>query len=74
VSIAGKERWNRLKNRSVQLKRRSRCINSLNKLIQEVHSYDVPEILATEIVGGLQSYEDWITQETEGQEKTRIEG
>ncbi len=28
------------------------------KAIQEVHSYDVPEILATEIVEGLQSY-DW---------------
>ena len=50
-------------------KTQKQLYSQLEQAIQEVHSYDVPEILATEIVEGLQSYEDWITQETEGQEK-----
>ncbi len=55
-------------------KTQKQLYSQLEQAIQEIHTYDVPEILATEVVEGLQSYEDWITQETEGQEKTRIEG
>jgi len=42
----------------------------LEQAIKEAHSYDVPEILATEIVEGIQSYENWITEETSRQEAT----
>lgn len=49
-------------------KTQKKLYRELEAAIKEVHTYDVPEILATEIVEGIQSYEDWITQETSKQE------
>lgn len=34
--------------------------------VKAVHPYEVPEIIALPIVMGLQSYVDWIGEETEG--------
>jgi len=49
-------------------KTQKKLYRELETAIKEVHTYDVPEILATEIVEGIRSYEDWITQETSKQE------
>ena len=39
----------------------------LEQAIREVHTYDEPEILASEVVAGSQGYLDWLRRETEGQ-------
>jgi periplasmic divalent cation tolerance protein len=36
----------------------------LQEAIRSVHSYDVPEIIATPIVGGNPAYLEWVTAET----------
>ena len=41
--------------------------NDLEQKIKENHSYEVPEIVATPIVAGSQSFLDWISQETQKQ-------
>ncbi|HSG81156.1 MAG TPA: divalent-cation tolerance protein CutA [Gemmatimonadota bacterium] len=33
--------------------------------VAELHPYDVPEVLATEVVAGLGDYLDWVKDETE---------
>jgi periplasmic divalent cation tolerance protein len=36
----------------------------LEKLIREVHPYELPEIIAVLVTTGLSSYLDWISEET----------
>jgi len=38
-------------------------LNELVTLVKEIHSYDVPEIVAMPIVGGNQDYLEWIGKE-----------
>ena len=38
-------------------------LNELVTLVKELHSYDVPEIVAMPIVGGNQEYLEWIGKE-----------
>lgn len=38
--------------------------DKLEQAIKAVHSYEVPEIVATPIVAGSQSFLDWIVEET----------
>jgi len=38
-------------------------LNELVTLVKEIHSYDVPEIVAMPIVGGNQEYLEWIGKE-----------
>ncbi len=38
-------------------------LNELVTLVKEIHSYDVPEIIAMPIVGGNQDYLEWIGKE-----------
>ena len=38
-------------------------LNELVTLVKEIHSYDVPEIIAMPIVGGNQDYLEWIGNE-----------
>lgn len=45
-------------------KTRQDLYDDLERVIKEVHSYDVPEIIATPILTGNQSYLDWIVSET----------
>jgi|SRR5579859_3743484 len=45
-------------------KTRRELYNKLEQAIREVHTYDVPEILAVDIVAGNAAYLDWISQET----------
>ena len=45
-------------------KTRSELYNELELAIKEVHTYNVPEILAVAIVAGNADYLNWVTQET----------
>jgi periplasmic divalent cation tolerance protein len=40
------------------------CYDELASTILELHAYDVPELIATEIVAGSPTYLAWIAQET----------
>ncbi len=46
------------------VKTRASLVPEAVKLVREVHSYDVPEVIALPIVGGNQDYLDWIEQNT----------
>jgi len=40
-------------------------LNESVRLVKEIHSYDIPEIIAVPIVGGNQEYLEWIGKEAE---------
>ncbi len=42
------------------MKTRGDLVSGLRGRIQELHSYDVPEIVEVAIQGGLQAYLDWV--------------
>lgn len=46
------------------IKTRRACLDKIKKALAALHSYDVPELVATEIADGLESYLDWVRQET----------
>ncbi|MBI2556539.1 MAG: divalent cation tolerance protein CutA, partial [Planctomycetes bacterium] len=39
--------------------------NTVEKRVKELHSYEVPEIIAVPIIHGSKSYLDWVIKETE---------
>jgi len=45
------------------VKTKASQLNELVRLVKELHSYDVPEIIAMPIVGGSQDYLEWIGNE-----------
>ena len=45
------------------VKTKTSLLNEVITLVREIHSYDVPEIIALPIVGGNQDYLDWIGKE-----------
>jgi periplasmic divalent cation tolerance protein len=45
-------------------KTRSELYSQLEQAIREVHTYDVPEILAVNVVAGNTDYLNWVSQET----------
>lgn len=45
-------------------KTRSELYSQLEQAIREVHTYDVPEILAVNVVAGNTDYLNWVAQET----------
>lgn len=47
----------------VNMKSKRAFFNRLIVLIKKYHSYDVPEIIATDIVTVEQSYQTWLTSE-----------
>ncbi|MEN6627972.1 MAG: divalent-cation tolerance protein CutA [Candidatus Sumerlaeia bacterium] len=47
------------------IKTRHEHFESLELLVKEHHSYEVPEILAVPIVAGSRDYLDWLMNETE---------
>lgn len=47
------------------VKTRARLVEQVVKLVRQLHSYDVPEIIALPIVGGHDGYLKWIEEETE---------
>ena len=44
----------------ILIKSRSDLFNELSGLIQQVHPYDVPELVAVPVVAGARSYLDWM--------------
>lgn len=49
-------------------KTRRDLYSALEQAIRQVHTYDEPEILASEIVAGSKGYLDWVERETSGAE------
>ena len=47
------------------VKTKASQLNELVKQVKELHSYEVPEILAMPIAGGNQDYLEWINKEVE---------
>lgn len=47
------------------IKARGRDVEAIGARVTELHPYDVPEVVATEVVGGSRRYLDWIQAETE---------
>ena len=47
------------------IKTRRELYDQVEATIREMHPYDVPEILATPVVVGSESYLDWLRKETE---------
>ncbi len=47
------------------VKARRQDLATLTELVRSSHPYDVPEVIALEIVGGLSAYLDWVEAETE---------
>ncbi|MFN3982975.1 MAG: divalent-cation tolerance protein CutA [Caldilinea sp.] len=50
----------------ILIKSRRDLFNELSGLIQQVHPYDVPEILAVPVVEGARSYLDWMRGNLKG--------
>ena len=50
--------------RLLVVKTEHRLLDPLIERIQELHSYDLPEIIAMPIVGGYAPYLDWMREET----------
>lgn len=46
------------------IKTRAALVPELTEIVKKAHSYAVPEIVATPIVGGNQDYLDWVDRET----------
>ena len=45
------------------IKTKASLLSEIVKLVREIHSYNVPEIIALPIVGGNQDYLEWIGKE-----------
>ena len=45
------------------IKTKASQLNEIVRLVKDIHSYDVPEIIALPIVGGNQDYLEWIDKE-----------
>ncbi len=45
------------------VKTRASLLTEIVALVKEIHSYDVPEIIALPIIGGNQDYLEWIGKE-----------
>ena len=50
------------------VKTRMELLEEVVRLVKEVHSYDVPEIIAVPVVGGNDDYIDWINREVTTEE------
>lgn len=47
------------------MKARATDVASIAARVKELHPYELPEVIATEVVGGLEGYLDWVVAETE---------
>lgn len=47
------------------VKTKASQLNETIRLVKELHSYDIPEIIALPIIGGNQDYLEWIDKEVE---------
>lgn len=53
------------------LKTREDCFDRIVEVIQESHEYEVPEIVAVELVGVSKSYADWLESQLQVEEEDR---
>ena len=49
------------------VKTRASLVDEVVALVKEIHSSDIPEIIALPIVGGNRDYLDWVGKELEGE-------
>jgi periplasmic divalent cation tolerance protein len=47
------------------VKARRADVQAISTRVRELHPYEVPEVVATDIVAGLDAYLEWIATETE---------
>ena len=47
------------------VKTRASVLDELTALVKELHSYDVPEVIALPIIGGNEDYLKWVRDEVE---------
>jgi periplasmic divalent cation tolerance protein len=45
------------------VKTKASLLSEIVSLVKEIHSYDIPELIALPIIGGNQDYLDWIQKE-----------
>ena len=45
------------------VKTKTSLVDEIIKIIKEIHSYDVPEVISLPIIGGNKDYLDWIDKE-----------
>ncbi|MET8998823.1 divalent-cation tolerance protein CutA [Amycolatopsis sp. Hca4] len=50
----------------VEIKTTAERVPALTERLRELHGYDLPEVVATPIVGGSADYLAWLTAETAG--------
>ena len=55
----------------IVVKTKASLLDEVVSLVKEVHSYDVPEIIALPIVGGNKDYLEWIGSEVEPRGQAR---
>ena len=48
----------------LMIKTRASLYSAVERLIRECHPYELPEIIAVPIAGGLPAYLEWLTAET----------
>lgn len=48
------------------VKTKASLLDEVVELVQEIHSYDNPEIIALPVLGGSKDYLEWIGKEVEG--------
>lgn len=48
------------------MKTRSSLVDAVQQRVQGLHSYEVPEIIAMPIAGGLPAYLEWVVESTSG--------
>lgn len=54
----------------LMIKTRQQWLERLSQRVQELHSYDLPEVIALPIEGGLSGYLDWVREETRQTKET----
>jgi periplasmic divalent cation tolerance protein len=47
------------------MKARKRDVPAVAERVASLHPYDIPEVIATEVVDGLEAYLSWVRSETE---------
>lgn len=51
------------------VKTRASKVKEIVRLVKEVHSYEVPEVIALPVIGGNQEYLEWISEEVKPKAK-----
>lgn len=61
-------RWQQRVERSeevlLQIKSTADCEGGIRQVLAELHPYELPELIAVEVVSGLPAYLDWVRAET----------